>query len=56
MVRAKIKGKELEFYSRDRKQFFKVLKKALDYQVSDIDTSICSLQDLFIGLTDGGLD
>jgi len=56
VVRATIKGKELEFYSRDRKQFFKVLKTALDYQVSDIDTSICSLQDLFIGLTDGGLE
>ncbi len=56
VVRAKIKGKELEFYSREKSQFFKVLKTALNYQVSDIDTSICTLQDLFIGLTDGGLD
>ena len=56
VVRAKIKGKELEFYSRERSQFFKILKIALNYQLSDLDTSICTLQDLFIGLTDGGLD
>ena len=56
IVRAKVKGRELEFYSRERTEFFKILKLALDYQLSDIDTSICSLQDLFIGLTDGGLE
>ena len=56
IVKAKINGRELEFYSRERSEFFKVLKLALEYQISDIDTSLCSLQDLFMGLTDGGLE
>ena len=56
IVRAKINGRELEFYSRQRSEFFKILKLALEYQLSDMNTSICSLQDLFIGLTDGGLE
>ena len=51
-----MKGLELEFYSRERKQFFNVLKLALNYNVSDLDTSICSLRDLYLGLIDGGLD
>ena len=56
IVKSKVNGRKLEFYSRDRSEFFKVLKLALDYQLSDMDTSICSLQDLFVGLTDGGLE
>ena len=52
----KLKGLELEFYSRERQQFFKVLELALNHQLSDFDTSICRLRDLFIGLTDGGLE
>ena len=52
----KLKGLELEFYSRERQQFFKVLELALQHQLSDLDTSICRLRDLFIGLTDGGLE
>jgi len=52
----KLNGLELEFYSRDRQQFFKVLELALQHQLSDFDTSICRLRDLFIGLTDGGLE
>ena len=52
----KLKGLELEFYSRERRQFFKVLELALQHQLSDFDTSICRLRDLFIGLTDGGLE
>lgn len=54
--RPNLKGAELEFYSRERKQFFKVLKLALDYSLSDLDTSICSLRDLYLGLTEGGLE
>ena len=54
--RPNLKGVELEFYSRERKQFFKVLKLALDYSLSDLDTSICSLLDLYLGLTEGGLE
>ena len=47
---------DLEFYSRERKQFFNVLKLALNYELDDIDTGICTLRDLFVGLTDGGLE
>jgi len=54
--RPNLKGLELEFYSRERKQFFNVLKLALDYNLSDMDTSICSLRDLYLGLTEGGLE
>ncbi len=54
--RPNMKGLELEFYSRERKQFFNVLRIALDYSLSDLDTSICSLRDLYLGLTEGGLE
>ena len=54
--RPNLMGLELEFYSRERKQFFNVLKLALDYSLSDLDTSICSLRDLYLGLTEGGLE
>ena len=54
--RPNLTGLELEFYSRERQQFFNVLKLALDYSLSDLDTSICSLRDLYLGLTEGGLE
>tara|TARA_B100001029_G_scaffold177181_1_gene181389 strand:+ start:155 stop:1081 length:927 start_codon:yes stop_codon:yes gene_type:complete len=56
VVRPRLKGLELEFYSRERKQFFKVLGLALEHDLDDLDTSICRLRDLFIGLTEGGLE
>tara|TARA_Y100001970_G_C14206373_1_gene844260 strand:- start:837 stop:1763 length:927 start_codon:yes stop_codon:yes gene_type:complete len=56
VIRPKLKGMDLEFYSRERKQFFNVLKLALDYELADLDTSNCRLRDLFIGLTEGGLE
>ena len=56
ILRPQVKGTELEFYSRERKQFFKALELALKYELEDIDTSICRLHDLFVGLTDGGLE
>jgi len=56
ILRPQVKGTELEFYSRERKQFFNVLELALQYELEDIDTSNCRLHDLFIGLTDGGLE
>ena len=56
VVRPRLKGLELEFYSRERKQFFKVLSLALEHGLDDLDTSICRLRDLFIGLTEGGLE
>ncbi len=56
VLRPTLKGLDLEFYSRERKQFFNVLKLALNYELDDIDTGICTLRDLFVGLTDGGLE
>ena len=56
ILRPQVKGVELEFYSRERKQFFNALELALKEEIVDIDTSICRLQDLFVGLTDGGLE
>ena len=56
ILRPRLKGLELEFYSRERQQFFKVLRLALDHDLADLDTSICRLRDLFIGLTEGGLE
>ncbi len=56
ILKPQVKGLELEFYSREKKQFFNALKLALSYELEDIDTSICRLHDLFIGLTDGGLE
>ncbi len=56
VIRPRLKGLKLEFYSRERQQFFKVLRLALDYNLADLDTSICRLRDLFIGLTEGGLE
>jgi len=56
VIRPRLKGLELEFYSRERQQFFKVLRLALDHDLADLDTSICRLRDLFIGLTEGGLE
>ena len=56
VVRPSLNGKDLEFYSRERQQFFNVLQIALKYGLQDIDTSMCQLRDLFTGLTDGGLE
>ena len=56
IIKPEMAGLDLEFYSRERKYFFYVLKRALEYDLSDMDTSICRLRDLFIGLTDGGLE
>ncbi len=56
VLRPKLKGLELEFYSRERQQFFKVLQLALQHSLSDLDTSICRLRDLYLGLTEGGLE
>ena len=56
VLRPRLMGLELEFYSRERQEFFKVLRIALDHELADLDTSICRLRDLFIGLTEGGLE
>ena len=40
----------------EKRQFFNVLNIALDFSLEDIDVSTCKLRDLFVGLTDGGLE
>ena len=49
-------GKDLEFYSREKFSFFNVLKIALRQELDDFDSSGCRLNDLFLGLTEGGLE
>ena len=56
IIKPELTGLDLVFYSREKKYFFYVLKRALEYNLSDMDNSICRLRDLFIGLTDGGLE
>ncbi len=56
VIRPNINGFELEFYAHKRKEFFTVLRIAMKYQIEDIDTTLCRLHDLFVGLTDGGLE
>jgi len=56
ILKPSLNGLDFEFYSRERKQFFHAMKLALDFNLDDINTSACRLRDLFIGLTDGGLE
>ena len=56
VVRPNLSGKDFEFYSREKRYFFSVLKLALDSEIEDFDSSGCTLNDLFLGLTEGGLE
>lgn len=56
VVRPSLHGKDLEFYSREKRSFFNVLKIALNQEIDDFDSSGCRLNDLFLGLTEGGLE
>ena len=56
ILRPSLNGLDFEFYSRERRQFLNAIKIALDFSLDDIDTNTCKLRDLFIGLTDGGLE
>lgn len=56
ILKPEINGKTLEFYSNDRKDFFKVLKKSIESDITDIDMSFCKLIDLYLGLVGGGID
>ena len=49
VVRPSLNGKDLEFYSREKRNFFNVLKIALDQEIDDFDSSGCRLNDLFLG-------
>lgn len=56
VVRPSLRGKDFEFYSREKRHFFNVLKIALDSEIDEFDSSGCTLNDLFLGLTEGGLE
>jgi len=56
ILKPSLNGLDFEFYSREKKQFFNAMNIALDFSLNDIDISTCKLRDLFIGLTDGGLE
>ena len=56
ILKPSFNGLDFEFYSRERKQFFNAISIALNFGLDDIDISTCKLRDLFIGLTDGGLE
>jgi len=56
ILKPSLNGLDFEFYSREKKQFFNAMNIALNFSLDDIDISTCKLRDLFIGLTDGGLE
>lgn len=56
VVRPSLRGKDFEFYSREKRHFFNVLKIALESEIEEFDSSGCTLNDLFLGLTEGGLE
>ena len=56
ILKSSMNGLNFEFYSRERKQFFNAMNIALKFNLEDIDVQSCKLRDLFIGLTDGGLE
>ncbi len=56
VVSPSLSGKKLEFYSRERQQFFAALRIAMEMELDNIDTSYCRLRDIFLGLTEGGLE
>ena len=51
-----INGNSLEFYSHDKKDFFRILKNVINQEMSDIDISFCKLLDLYLGIVENGLD
>ena len=51
-----LNGNSLEFYSNDKKDFFRVLKSVIDTEISDIDISFCKLLDLYLGIVENGLE
>jgi len=51
-----LNGNSLEFYSNDKKDFFRVLKNVINSEIVDIDISFCKLLDLYLGLVENGLE
>ena len=51
-----LNGNSLEFYSNDKKDFFRVLRSVINSEIVDIDISFCKLLDLYLGLVENGLE
>ena len=51
-----LNGNSLEFYSNDKKDFFKILKNVISSEIIDIDIAFCKLLDLYLGLVENGLE
>ena len=47
---------KLKFYSTDKMEFFKILKECINNDINDIDSSKCSLEDIFKGINPGDID
>ena len=49
IIKPRFSGLELEFLTRDRQDFFQVLKLAIETGLKDMDTGLSTLRDLFVG-------
>ena len=56
VLKPEINGNDFDFYSRERKEFFAVLKVAVEHDIVDVDIGFCRLFDLYLGLTNDGLE
>ena len=56
VLKPEINGNDFDFYSRERKEFFAVLKVAVEHNIVDVDIGFCRLFDLYLGLTNDGLE
>ena len=56
VLKPELKGNTLTFYSNQKKDFFSVLKIAIENEISDIDAGFCRLLDLYLGLIENGLE
>ena len=56
ILKPTLNGNSLEFYSNDKKDFFRVLRNVINQEIDDIDISFCKLLDLYLGLVENGLE
>ena len=47
---------KLKFYSTDKMEFFRILKDCINNDINDLDSSKCSLEDIFRGIEPGDID
>ena len=53
IIKPVIVDNRLKFYSTDKTEFFKILKDSFSADICDIDSSKCSLEDIFKGIDEG---